>query len=339
MHLTNYAINKWSQAYRNNQFAVRDNIGHKRSLTAILKYLKQQREDTDGLMERIEDIIIKTIILAKPTISHNYHACQPEDYSNSMCFEILGFDIFIDEELNPFLLEVNETPSFATNSPLDWSIKKAVVLSSLKIANISSQNREKWNFREKFLHIQRKFHGFTWKLSPDQKETIKDKIREKRNDWENTNLGGFKRIYPTENSDTYDKFIDSAEEIYQKFTGIKKVTRKLSPDLLSTSIDAHKKKSQSVKKLSSANVDPDELYSRLAQIPTRKVKTKLLPKVIYHHHDSTKNILKMSPSNIQKIELGPKPTKLNSSGLSIGHKNRANLPMDIKIVHRKTPAK
>jgi len=35
------------------------------------------------------------------------------------CFEIFGFDIMLDQELKVWLLEVNHTPSFHTDSPLD----------------------------------------------------------------------------------------------------------------------------------------------------------------------------------------------------------------------------
>ena len=58
--------------------------------------------------------------------AHVYHSCQPEDFGNSMCFEILGFDVLIDQKLRPWLLEVNQAPSFATESELDHRVKSQV---------------------------------------------------------------------------------------------------------------------------------------------------------------------------------------------------------------------
>jgi tubulin polyglutamylase TTLL6/13 len=40
-----------------------------------------------------------------------------------MCFEILGMDVLIDENLKPYLLEVNHTPSFATETEFDLKLK------------------------------------------------------------------------------------------------------------------------------------------------------------------------------------------------------------------------
>jgi D-alanine-D-alanine ligase-like ATP-grasp enzyme len=39
------------------------------------------------------------------------------------CFEVLGFDIMIDSNLKPWLIEVNHSPSMNTDSSLDLKIK------------------------------------------------------------------------------------------------------------------------------------------------------------------------------------------------------------------------
>ena len=51
---------------------------------------------------------------------------------NSTCFEILGFDILIDEKLKPWLIEINHAPSFATDSALDFKIKKDLIADSFE---------------------------------------------------------------------------------------------------------------------------------------------------------------------------------------------------------------
>jgi tubulin polyglutamylase TTLL6/13 len=58
-----------------------------------------------------------------------------------MCFEILGFDILIDSTLKPFLLEVNHTPSFTTDTPLDSFIKKNLIRDAISIMNINVKTK------------------------------------------------------------------------------------------------------------------------------------------------------------------------------------------------------
>lgn len=58
-----------------------------------------------------------------------------------MCFEILGFDIILDEDAKPFLLEVNHAPSFNTDTVFDQSNKKELIKSVFNLIDANLENR------------------------------------------------------------------------------------------------------------------------------------------------------------------------------------------------------
>ena len=97
----------------------------------------------ERMWTEIEDIAVKTIISAGPQLCHSYKSIQPEDLENSMCFEILGFDIFMDEKVKPFLIEVNSLASFGTDSPLDKKIKSELLTETIQLLNLSQKRKRK----------------------------------------------------------------------------------------------------------------------------------------------------------------------------------------------------
>ena len=58
-----------------------------------------------------------------------------------MCFHILGVDILIDSKFKPYLLEVNASPSFGTDTPLDYKIKKNVVGDAMGLLNFNHKRK------------------------------------------------------------------------------------------------------------------------------------------------------------------------------------------------------
>ena len=74
-----------------------------------------------------------------------------------MCFQILGFDIMLDEKLKPWLLEVNQSPSFGDDTPLDTKIKSNLIADTFKLLHLTKDNRNKHNLMRN--DLQSRFHG------------------------------------------------------------------------------------------------------------------------------------------------------------------------------------
>ena len=98
--------------------------------------------DVDTMLKEIKDIIVKTMLSIQPDLVHNYRTCQPSDREGSMCFELLGFDILLDKQYRPYLLEVNHAPSFNTDTPLDYLIKKHLLFDTLKLLGVSVEEKK-----------------------------------------------------------------------------------------------------------------------------------------------------------------------------------------------------
>ena len=141
MHLTNYAVNKENENFKMAK-NMNDDTGHKRTLKKVLERLKSDGLDPEKIMGEIKEVITKTLITIQHELAHNYRTCQPADLENLMCFEVLGFDIILDDKGKPVLLEVNQAPSFATDSPLDYELKKGLFVDMFRLLGLSVDKKK-----------------------------------------------------------------------------------------------------------------------------------------------------------------------------------------------------
>ncbi|XP_075048148.1 tubulin polyglutamylase TTLL5 isoform X2 [Mixophyes fleayi] len=137
MHLTNYSVNKKSGDYVSCDDPEVEDYGNKWSMSAMLRYLKQEGRDTAALMSQVEDLIIKTIISGELPIAT---ACKSFLPHRGNCFELYGFDVLIDTNLRPWLLEVNLSPSLACDAPLDLKVKASMISDMLTLVGVECQD-------------------------------------------------------------------------------------------------------------------------------------------------------------------------------------------------------
>lgn len=153
MHLTNYSLNKNSS-----KFEASDNFstGMKRNFSFLNDYFVKQGCDPKCIWDRVADVIIKTVVSILPQLQKTYRMCLPSDLHGSFgCFEVLGFDIFFDEGLNPWLLEVNHSPSFNTDTPLDQVVKTGLISETMQLLAVNPKDRSKAKKLEKAVTKER----------------------------------------------------------------------------------------------------------------------------------------------------------------------------------------
>ncbi|XP_014386544.1 PREDICTED: LOW QUALITY PROTEIN: tubulin polyglutamylase TTLL4 [Myotis brandtii] len=138
MHLTNYSVNKKNAEYQANADETACQ-GHKWALKALWNYLSQKGVNSDAIWEKIKDVVVKTIISSEPYVTSLLKMYVRRPYS---CHELFGFDIMLDENLKPWVLEVNISPSLHSNSPLDISIKGQMIRDLLNLAGFVLPNAE-----------------------------------------------------------------------------------------------------------------------------------------------------------------------------------------------------
>ncbi|KAK1793947.1 hypothetical protein P4O66_010860 [Electrophorus voltai] len=233
MHLTNYAINKNSE-----NFVRDDDTGSKRKLSTFNKHLEAMHYDPERVWGDIEDVIIKTLISAHPVLKHNYHTCFPNHTAGSACFEILGFDVLLDHHLKPWLLEVNHSPSFTTDSHLDREVKDGLLYDTLALINLGACDRRKITEEEKRRVKERLQQNLSRQasflfLNKSTCHLIGSVIRnedlrqshaanvEQMQRYEAKHLGGFRRIYPKEGGEKYEKYFEHSSSLFQETTASK----------------------------------------------------------------------------------------------------------------------
>ena len=117
IHLTNVAITKLSGDYN-------DKHGSKWTINNLRFYLEQTsgKEITDKCFDDINNIIYISLKSVQNVVINDKH-----------CFEMYGYDILIDKDLKPWLIEVNASPSLSTTTETDRMIKMNLMQDVFKI--------------------------------------------------------------------------------------------------------------------------------------------------------------------------------------------------------------
>ena len=187
-HLTNFSLNKKNAAF--------DFHENKKYKTDVFQQLKELGYDTNKIQREIDRIIMLTMIAAQPTLASNYHIAVNANDGKSRCFEILGFDIILDSNAKPWLLEVNCMPSLASYSEFDANLKSRVITGALKIIDLQPNFKYRCMQRFKAMSTKRN-RNFKPFFSPEKETEIA-----KTTEW--------RQLIPVLNDPEFDEMVNKA---------------------------------------------------------------------------------------------------------------------------------
>ena len=172
--------------------------------------------DSAGVWRDISDVVVKTLISIQTTLAQSYRSCKVDSSAHSpfTCFEVLGFDIMITNNLKACLVEVNHMPSFRTDSALDSRIKIGLIENTLRLLNVSADDKRKFQSRSAILSQIRLYgSSFSGKGKKAPKVETPAEMWTKYGKNEEKNLGNFELIFP---ADVYLKQVTSGKQaVYQ----------------------------------------------------------------------------------------------------------------------------
>ncbi|CAL9696402.1 unnamed protein product [Knipowitschia caucasica] len=123
MHLTNVAVQKTAPDYDPEK-------GCKWQVQQLRRYLtaKHGREKIQSLFTDIDNIFVRSLQSVQKVIINDKH-----------CFELYGYDILLDENLKPWLIEVNASPSLAATSKEDYELKCRLLEDTLNVVDMEGR--------------------------------------------------------------------------------------------------------------------------------------------------------------------------------------------------------
>lgn len=113
MHLTNYSLNRKADGFK----VCEDpdgGYGSKRTVSSVLRALMRvgKISDPEEVWQQLESLVGRSLGVIQPVL-----AASRARWSNP-CFQILGFDVLLDADGHPWLIEINDHPSIRIDAQL-----------------------------------------------------------------------------------------------------------------------------------------------------------------------------------------------------------------------------
>lgn len=137
VHLTNYDLHVTNEQVfvdaMKDQSAECKLDGLRADWEELKQSLASKGLDVQRMWSDIQDLIAKSFIAAEMPLTK---AIKTHVKTRGTAYEVTGFDVLLDDQLKPWLLEVNHTPSLCPHTDLENNIKRNMLRSLYQLVDV-----------------------------------------------------------------------------------------------------------------------------------------------------------------------------------------------------------
>ncbi|TMW59216.1 hypothetical protein Poli38472_007361 [Pythium oligandrum] len=130
VHLTNSSIQKTNQDVELTPES--EAGGTKMTLEYLWQRLEAMGADVPAVKNEIFAVLLKSLLCGEDQIPFQVNS-----------FDLLGYDILLDADFRPWLIEINSSPSMARENDLDYQVKDALIYDTLRLVDPLRFDRNK----------------------------------------------------------------------------------------------------------------------------------------------------------------------------------------------------
>jgi tubulin polyglutamylase TTLL4 len=132
-NLTNFSLNHEDDGFvRCSKSGPEKVANSKWSLEFFMEYLRAHGVDTAALLAKLESVTLSTVIAGVCAIRKHHRQYINHRHTS---YELYGIDILLDENFNPYVMEINISPGMdGSDSALDKRLKEPLMNDTLRMA-------------------------------------------------------------------------------------------------------------------------------------------------------------------------------------------------------------
>lgn len=144
-----------------------------RTIEDVFAKLKKQGVNVERIWKEIDRVVALTMISVSGFVAHAANAkCPIAGYSR--CFQLLGFDILLDKDWKPWVLEVNYRPSLEFGTADEKQMKVEMLKDVIRITAPSEEVEALVRSREKTWTF------VMWRSHLERNRNVLEKMKQKR---------------------------------------------------------------------------------------------------------------------------------------------------------------